>query len=147
MLEKAAIFFQSTHPSLLNFLEFLCTYKPNIILINKVKIQTIHQTKGQEAKIVFLCDTNLNPNMSPLDNLENNQHSILNETEEYNQLKEEKRQKDLEEHQRLLYVALTRTKQDLIIIDDSNEKNTAQNSWLNMLKTAKNKMLLNNIGK
>ncbi len=89
-----------------------------------VRIQTIHSTKGMEANIIFLCDTMQNPNFDTLS------HNITRETA-------------LEEYKRLLYVALTRTKQSLIIVNNPETYKLSNDSWYSMIKTGMLKLIGN----
>ena len=96
---------------------------PNIELnaSDQVKIQTIHATKGQESKIVFLCDTMQNPNFSTVE---------VNEGTD----RETAKQAALEEYKRLLYVALTRAKEQLIIVNNPETYKISDESWYQLIK-------------
>ncbi len=91
---------------------------------NAVHIQTVHATKGMEAKIVFLCDTMQNPNFSPL----NNKY----QTEEE---KNTARKHAQEEHKRLLYVGMTRAIEQLIIVNNPEAYKISDNSWYAVIKS------------
>lgn len=156
MILQAGQFFHSYPFSLLSLLDFIENYTPGPDVESKfdqnsdqnhksqtnknqtdlgknnisVSIQTIHQTKGQEADVVFLFDSHLNPNMSPIDTVHNAQNSLLNTHPDYEMCKDYKRNANLQEHERLLYVALTRTKGDLIIYNLIDEdKKISESSW------------------
>lgn len=87
---------------------------------NAVRIQTVHATKGQEAKIIFLCDTMQNPNFSSLDiDIGDSRDDIKNEA--------------LEEYKRLLYVALTRAKEKLILVNNQESYKLSKDSWYKLL--------------
>lgn len=83
---------------------------------SSVRIQTIHSTKGMEADVIFLCDTMQNPNFDTVS------PNISKDTA-------------LEEYKRLLYVALTRTKQHLIIVNNPETYKLSSDSWYSMIKS------------
>lgn len=83
---------------------------------NSVRIQTIHSTKGMEADVIFLCDTMQNPNF---DTLSPNMSKDA----------------ALDEFKRLLYVALTRSKQDLIIVNNPETYKLSSDSWYSLIKS------------
>ncbi|MDN5247621.1 MAG: UvrD-helicase domain-containing protein [Wolbachia endosymbiont of Tyrophagus putrescentiae] len=102
---------------------------------NAVKIMTIHKSKGLQAPIVFLVDTNTVPR--------NNESIVFDEVgapfwcrknnNAYcNQIKKEKKIEDYNEYLRLLYVALTRAEDELYIL---GKEPMQKNSWYDLITT------------
>lgn len=125
---------------LLGFIHYLQVIKDNSISINannifqkgdnKVNLTTIHSSKGLEYKVMFFVNTNLKTKRveSPTFNIkedlgislplsidENNKQFILNPFNVIANFKESLEEE--EEVKRLLYVALTRAKEKLYVIN------------------------------
>ncbi|MGC8612536.1 MAG: UvrD-helicase domain-containing protein, partial [Athalassotoga sp.] len=77
-----------------------------------VKIMTVHKAKGLEFPIVIIAQMDTK--------LQNG----------------DKTEKDLEEEKRLLYVAMTRAKEYLVLSKEINFKGNSENVWINTLSAA-----------
>lgn len=122
---------------------------------DKVRIMTVHGSKGLEAHTVFLVDTCRLP-MSPrgiveveLPEGETGQGSshqavpplvlIKSDTHApaYGQIKQARETRQLEEYRRLLYVAMTRAKDQLIITGHTTgDKEIPEGSWYDLVDKA-----------
>lgn len=110
---------------------------------NEVKLLTIHGAKGLQSKIVILADAVSAPNFSDnifWDDIENiplfNGNSS-NQNKKYTKKKEEYTNKIIDEYFRLLYVALTRAEEQIIIFGYSNSsKKINENSWYKYIEKA-----------
>ncbi|ABV75405.1 ATP-dependent helicase [Rickettsia akari str. Hartford] len=106
---------------------------------DKIRVMTVHGSKGLEAPIVILCDSTTLP-------VSSNQFiwddkgemffsaNIVDTPEFLQELKEAAKLQDLQEYIRLLYVAMTRAKDRLIICGFSNKSNTPENCWYEIVK-------------
>ncbi len=129
---------QFEHPSLQAFVQWIKENNPEIkndmqSERNAVRIMTIHKSKGLQAPIVFLVDTNTVPR---------NSESILFDATEApfwcgknnnaycNQVKREKKLEDYNEYLRLLYVALTRAEDELYIL---GKEPVQKGSWYDLV--------------
>jgi ATP-dependent helicase/nuclease subunit A len=92
--------------------------------LSRVRLITVHKSKGLQAKLVILADAtqkprsyNFNSDVLWLDNQNGFVWPVTQELEPQfvTELKESKRAIQFEEYYRLLYVALTRAEQELII--------------------------------
>ena len=106
---------------------------------DKIRVMTVHGSKGLEAPIVILCDSTTLPiNGSKFiwhDNGDMSFSANAADTPKFLQeLKEAEKLKDLQEYIRLLYVAMTRAKNHLIICGFSNKSNIPENCWYKMTK-------------
>ncbi|MFN7039187.1 MAG: double-strand break repair helicase AddA [Alphaproteobacteria bacterium] len=109
---------------------------------DQIRIMTIHGAKGLQAPIVFLPDTTFK--VTNQDNLllcektqflfwpgkTTNYNSIAKELKKINLLKEEN------ESNRLLYVALTRAEDEMIICGYKNKNALSENCWYSFVKKA-----------
>jgi ATP-dependent helicase/nuclease subunit A len=130
---------QNQKPSLQDFVFWFETSDLLFIRENKsidsVKISTIHGAKGLESKIVILIDSGILPaNQNKIffddndniffpgkaSNISDNMNEILKNNDQ-----------DFDEYLRLLYVAISRAKQKLIICGYSNSK-PHEDSWYNI---------------
>jgi ATP-dependent helicase/nuclease subunit A len=122
---------------------------------DKVRIMTVHGSKGLEARTVFLVDTCRLP-MSPRGIVEveppetepgetNPHHAapplVLIKTDThapaYRQIKQAREGRQLEEYRRLLYVAMTRAKDQLIITGHTtSDKDIPEGCWYDLIDTA-----------
>lgn len=130
--------------------EFIAWFNQNDIEIKRnlentndaVKILTIHGSKGLESPVIIMPDTVSTPSNIynyiwfgeelPVWNIPN--ASIIEE------FKVQKKQADNEEYWRLLYVALTRAQDYLIIGGYTNQKTNNTNSWYHLLEKTMEKI-------
>jgi len=102
-------------------------------IMNEVRLMTVHGSKGLQAPIVFMPDTVRMPKMkqrifwSDAGLLWNASMHLKNDT--IQALKDEVSCKQFEEYHRLLYVAMTRAEDTLIISGWNNYKNTPDLCW------------------
>ncbi len=153
--------------------------KRNLESSSKIKVMTVHASKGLQAPIVILCDTSSVPTNSnkfiwdqdgivnsggvsarsdgatPISNRRalsddvTNSSSIdykmfsvpqsSNSPEFFKALKEQEQQKDLQEYIRLLYVAMTRAEDHLVICGyQSNSNKLPQDCWYELVSRVMN---------
>lgn len=143
LIDSLALYITNVNANLYSCAHFLKNYRLSQ-KAEMVKIQTVHSVKGQEAKVVFLCDTTSNPNLAPLDQVSDDEHILLDDDANYDKHKEALRYKGLKEHNRLLYVALTRAKTHLYIVNFSSTEKVSENSWYHALKLAIDTIPLDN---
>ena len=111
-----------------------------------VSIMTVHKAKGLEFPIVFLPAMNQQPRsvtIGPLAIVENSQSGLKlaikgEDNPLYDDLWGSEKQELQREHQRLLYVAMTRARDCLVMIGtlDKNNKPFKESAWLNYLHQA-----------
>ena len=120
-----------------------------------IRVMTIHGSKGLESKITFLADADHTLPKISYDlvwtTTKSNQNIPLwapskNETDSITMSLINKRyDKHIKEHDRLLYVGMTRAKNLLISVSSGSEKITPQNTWhhsiLDCIKPLKNNQL------
>ncbi|WP_264328961.1 UvrD-helicase domain-containing protein [Wolbachia endosymbiont (group A) of Andrena hattorfiana] len=100
---------------------------------NAVRIMTIHKSKGLQAPIVFLVDTNTVPRNSEsiiFDGTEVPFWCGKNNNAYCYQVKREKKLEDYNEYLRLLYVALTRAEDELYIL---SKEPVQKGSWYDLI--------------
>ena len=110
---------------------------------NEVRVMTVHGAKGLEADIVILPDTTSLPD-SPAakGHLLYADEGVLfpladkEAPEKVRQAKLAAQAETLKEHRRLLYVALTRAKERLIICGFENKKGIREGSWHQLAERA-----------
>lgn len=112
--------------------------KRSIENTNKIKIMTIHGAKGLQSPVVILADTTSTP-------INQNKFFWLNRQEILapanantmpqliKDLKEKESFKELQEYLRLLYVALTRAEDHLIVCGYSNYEEPSRHCWYNLV--------------
>jgi ATP-dependent helicase/nuclease subunit A len=130
--------------------EFLAWFDQNAIEIKRnlensldaVKILTIHGSKGLESPVIIMPDTVSCPSSTYSYFWLSDEIPLWNNSYASNiaGLKQEKKQVDIEEYWRLLYVALTRTQDYLIIGGYTNQKTTNTNSWYELLENVMKKV-------
>ncbi|HLE40432.1 MAG TPA: UvrD-helicase domain-containing protein [Nitrospirota bacterium] len=116
-----------------------------------VNIMTVHKAKGLEFPVVFLPGMNQQPksvSTGPRAIIEDNSGGVRMAIKDsanpvYDEMWEREREELRREHQRLLYVAMTRARDHLIMIGSLANGKTPykQNSWLSWLHEAKPKPL------
>jgi len=116
-----------------------------------VSIMTVHKAKGLEFSAVFLPGMNQQPksvSTGPLAIIENDDGGARMAMKDaanpvYNELWEREREELRREHQRLLYVAMTRARDHLVMIGSlaNGKAPYKQNSWLSYLHEAQPKPL------
>lgn len=116
---------------------------------NEVRVMTVHGAKGLEADIVILPDTTASP-LAP------NRRNGLIYTDECaffplpshkapDVVEEAKRKEDeeiLKEHRRLLYVALTRPRDQLHVCGFEGKRKVPENSWYRLMEPAARRLVL-----
>ncbi|MBT4889042.1 MAG: double-strand break repair helicase AddA, partial [Rhodospirillales bacterium] len=118
---------------------------------DKVRVMTVHGSKGLEANIVILPDTCSAPDGRMSDKVLWGEDKTLplwpgireNETEACSALRDDLKEAELEEYRRLLYVAMTRAR-DRLYITGWERKNPAkeaahgrdEGSWYELVKPA-----------
>ncbi|WP_218460193.1 UvrD-helicase domain-containing protein [Rickettsia sp. TH2014] len=106
---------------------------------DKIRVMTVHGSKGLEAPIVILCDSTTVPVSSNKFIWDDKEEMFFSanaaDTPAFLQdLKEAEKLKDLQEYMRLLYVAMTRVKDRLIICGFSNKAAAPENCWYEIVK-------------
>jgi ATP-dependent helicase/nuclease subunit A len=106
---------------------------------NEVRLMTIHASKGLQAKIVIMPDTTSIPKHNKGGVLYNTAtrrlivHYGANDNIFCKKMLDEYELQTMQEYYRLLYVALTRAAEKLIICGWSNTKKINPNSWYSLL--------------
>ncbi|WP_374698932.1 UvrD-helicase domain-containing protein [Wolbachia endosymbiont (group B) of Limnophora tigrina] len=129
---------QFENPSLQAFVQWIKENNPEIkndmqSERNAVRIMTIHKSKGLQAPIVFLVDTNTVPRNSEsiiFDRTEVPFWCGKNNNAYCDQVKREKKLEDYNEYLRLLYVALTRAEDELYIL---SKEPVQKGSWYDLI--------------
>jgi len=104
-----------------------------------VRFITIHSSKGLEFPIVILADSGQNISVTSSDILFDPElgFALREDKEKWDKLKQHLEQKELEEAKRLLYVALTRARDYLVISGEmASEKKESFLKWLNLQSAA-----------
>jgi ATP-dependent helicase/nuclease subunit A len=125
-LQKFVQWIKENNPEVKNHISQNC---------NAVRVITIHKSKGLQAPIVFLVDTNTVPR--------NSENIIFDESGApfwcgknnniyCDQIRREKKTEDYNEYLRLLYVALTRAESELYIL---GKEPVQKNSWYDLITT------------
>ncbi|WP_448128789.1 UvrD-helicase domain-containing protein [Wolbachia pipientis] len=129
---------QFENPSLQAFVQWIKENNPEIkndmqSERNAVRIMTVHKSKGLQAPIVFLVDTNTVPRNSEsiiFDGTEVPFWCGKNNNAYCDQVKREKKLEDYNEYLRLLYVALTRAEDELYIL---SKEPVQKGSWYDLI--------------
>ncbi|QQV75594.1 RecBCD enzyme subunit RecB [Rickettsia tillamookensis] len=106
---------------------------------DKIRVMTVHGSKGLEAPIVILCDSTTLPVSSNKFIWDDKGEMFFSANAAdipafLQDLKEAEKLKDLQEYIRLLYVAMTRAKDRLIICGFSNKAAAPENCWYEIVK-------------
>ncbi len=137
--------FQNNDKSLVNFVHWFnnsnLEIKRDVFASkNEIRMMTVHASKGLQAKYVILPDTvNVPTNKNPIiweqsDNIFIYKTDPIQNISEYCQnLIDQNNIETLQEYYRLLYVALTRSKQHLLICGWSNKQSINDNSWFSRI--------------
>jgi ATP-dependent exoDNAse (exonuclease V) beta subunit len=129
--------------SLQNFIYWVAknpiTVKRDTESSNKLRIMTVHGSKGLQAPIVILCDTTKLPTVSD--------RFIWNENEQllsaksssyipafYETIKAKEQHKAYKEYLRLLYVGMTRAEDHLIICGYQGNSKIPENCWYELIR-------------
>ncbi|MDG7056959.1 MAG: UvrD-helicase domain-containing protein [Wolbachia endosymbiont of Penenirmus auritus] len=129
---------QFENPSLQAFVQWIKENNPEIKADmqserNAVRVMTIHKSKGLQAPIVFLVDTNTVPRNSEsivFDAMEAPFWCGKNDNAYCEQVKRGKKLEDYNEYLRLLYVALTRAEDELYIL---GKEPVQKGSWYDLI--------------
>lgn len=132
--------YERTQPGTLrHFIKWFITgdseIKRDMDAANGVRIVTVHGSKGLEAPVVFLIDTIHTPKKAsiiPLDKSPTPQwiwSPKSSNSNTLNTLSEPTLQEQLAEHYRLLYVAMTRARDELYIYGYTPHKNPPTDAW------------------
>lgn len=134
---------QSQQRGLQGFVEHCQKTNPDVkrdfssAALNAVRIMTVHGAKGLQAPIVFLPDTTRIPNQHPLLLWQKTKtHSVPLwrmpvhlSCHKVTTVKEEAASQQLAEYYRLLYVALTRAEDELVITGWETSRETSDQCW------------------
>lgn len=102
-----------------------------------VKIVTVHGSKGLEAPVVFLIDTVRTPKKETITPIKSDNLSTPiwlwtpqgTNTDEFNKITQTHTNERIAEYYRLLYVAMTRARDELYIYGYTPHKSAPENSW------------------
>ncbi|NDF11253.1 MAG: double-strand break repair helicase AddA [Proteobacteria bacterium] len=109
---------------------------------DEVRIMTVHAAKGLQAPIVILPDTHLTPSAVRISLLSDAKGTLFWPGKKENMnaytlnLLEAQKQKHYAEYIRLMYVALTRAEEHLVIGAAKPERNPSLPSWYTHIKSA-----------
>ena len=115
---------------------------------NAVRVMTVHAAKGLEAKIVFLPDTcavpsgRHDPALFPLDGAAADGNLLAwsprtdADAARVAVARSQVRERAIEEHNRLLYVAMTRAEERLYIAGFCGERGAGEGCWYRMIAAA-----------
>lgn len=135
--------YERTQPgTLFHFLKWFITggseVKRDMDAADGVRIVTVHGSKGLESPVVFLIDTTTTPQSDDITPIENTsmpvwlwspqKHSVI-----FEQYKDIQKESKTSEYYRLLYVAMTRARDELYIYGHTTNKNAPEKSWYTQL--------------
>ncbi|AKB85353.1 ATP-dependent DNA helicase [Methanococcoides methylutens] len=107
-----------------------------------VKVMTIHQSKGKEAKVVFVCD--MATRHLPL-NYRRKAFTVPKELSKGRQRDVDEKVLHLEEERRLAYVAMTRAKEELYLVFpekyEGNKRKVSPSEFLTQLEYTSNPLV------
>lgn len=111
---------------------------------NEVRVMTVHGSKGLQAPVVILADITSDPTKKPHGSSEllfddGNRLPLLNikKHEKIGRLEEAKELQDareMAEHARLLYVAITRAQERLVMVGARKKEPSTDSSWYPLLQ-------------
>jgi len=153
-LLNAALQFESVAtPTLQRFLDWFdrgdveITRDPSAPM-DAVRVMTVHGSKGLQAPLVILADATGDPDLSPVSKIdwkldEEDEHAVPVPRPRKQEMVEELRRdadalkaRELTEHWRLLYVALTRAEEHLVIGGALGSRGIPEKSWFNAVDAA-----------
>ncbi len=150
-LNAALAFEKNAAPTLQNFLKFMRETRADIKREmqqgqNEVRVMTVHNAKGLEAKWVILADTADIPGKAQLDEFydmesKNGPALVWGPGEKYRigpliKPKEKALHAQEDEYRRLLYVALTRAEERLTICGANTKEKIPDDCWYGFAQTA-----------
>lgn len=147
-LNQAQIYQSKNPASMQGFIQYIeensIEIKCNNSLPNAVRIMTVHGAKGLEAPIVILADTadsrkpreDVSWLPTSIGNLPYCMPEKISHNEITKQFAEAIHAKHMQEYQRLLYVAITRAKDELIITGYRASTKPDEHSWYALLEKA-----------
>ncbi len=165
LLNCALSFARGSAPSLQNFMAFLRGGSREIKRESaergsEIRVMTVHGAKGLEAPLVFIPDTVVRSESKTRHYIEESEtgdavwirgHTILKETEPFQSAIKTRKDKEDKEYYRLLYVALTRAKDQLFITGlrpagkaeqaEKSENKGSEKKFLNWYDTVKDVMI------
>lgn len=132
--------YERTQPgTLYHFLKWFITggseVKRDMDAADGVRIVTVHGSKGLESPVVFLIDTTATPQAEDIIPVNDTKMPIWlwspgkNISTVFDHHKDVLMQSKISEYYRLLYVAMTRARDELYIYGHSTNKSAPENSW------------------
>jgi ATP-dependent helicase/nuclease subunit A len=139
-------FYKQNNSSIQSFVLWLqnntTSIKRNSDNANKVRIMTVHASKGLQSPFVILCDTTSSPvqdNIFQWSDEDDMPLSAKNSNwipECFKKRKEEEKKNTYAEYLRLLYVAMTRAEDHLIICGYQRTNTLPKNCWYELVKSS-----------
>lgn len=129
--------------SLQNFIYWILknpiTVKRDTESSNKLRIMTVHGSKGLQAPIVILCDTTKLPTMSDRFIWDENDQLLSAKSSSYipafyEAIKAKEQHKAYQEYLRLLYVGMTRAEDHLVICGYQGNSKIPENCWYELIR-------------
>lgn len=105
---------------------------------SQIRLMTVHASKGLQSPIVILCDTTSVPNNKKNfffseDSKLFFSYNSLNTPRILKKIKEQEQNKDFQEYLRLLYVAMTRAEDYLIVCGYQKDNKIPDYCWYNLI--------------
>ena len=133
--------FENLYKSPAELIKWLDTEKVQVLnsnTENAVKITTAHSSKGLESPIVILADAFESENLSYNNIFWHNGELIFSAGTQYDDIllqtvKEEYKKMQRNENMKLLYVAMTRARDEIYVIGD-NKNRDKDNSWYELVR-------------
>ncbi len=154
-LNLALVYEARETPSLQGFLAWLRAAETEIkrdmdIARDEIRVMTVHGAKGLEAPVVFLADTTTKPEgrhaprlISLADGEEERGAQPFvwasagrNDTAVLAAAREDHRRAERDEYRRLLYVAMTRAAQTLIVCGCTGKQRRSEGCWYDLVRDA-----------